>query len=509
MELHTLGVRTGYTQADVTEFARALTGWTVKGIGRGPGARLAGTDGDARRVRFRRAACTSRASGRSSGANMAQAGEKPGAGGARHAGDQPGDRASISRPSSRGISPATPRRLRWSRGSRRRSSRPAAILPSLYRVLIDSPECWVAGPVKFKSPWEWTVSTGRALGMKQMLPLAAVGLLNQLGQPTWRPGIARRLRRYRRKLGRARRAGAPGRSGRAVRDARGRGDRCARARAQAFPRRADAGHRTGAGARREPRSGPRAAARVARNAAEVSHVSTAVISSPTAPAPPRWRSRRAWRSPRPRPTAASSSSSSAAPPMGWAPSARSAIPPLPVRAASSRPISDRQEARRHVRAAPGDDLAGGDVRREGSAVRARHRLALSRPLAFRRAERARERRAGRLPGQGRLAQPHARADPVGRGQGDRGVGDGAAGAARAARGQQLCAFRAATGVGRSAPARRGALSGRRPAPRAVERGDEHAHADQRPDRRQRQERGRDRRARRASCSRPPMARGSR
>ncbi len=29
MELHTLGVRSGYSQADVTEFARALTGWSV------------------------------------------------------------------------------------------------------------------------------------------------------------------------------------------------------------------------------------------------------------------------------------------------------------------------------------------------------------------------------------------------------------------------------------------------------------------------------------------------
>ena len=36
MELHTLGVRTGYTQADVTEFARAMTGWTVAGVTRGP-----------------------------------------------------------------------------------------------------------------------------------------------------------------------------------------------------------------------------------------------------------------------------------------------------------------------------------------------------------------------------------------------------------------------------------------------------------------------------------------
>ena len=38
MELHTLGVRTGYTQADVTEFARALTGWSVAGLkGKQPG----------------------------------------------------------------------------------------------------------------------------------------------------------------------------------------------------------------------------------------------------------------------------------------------------------------------------------------------------------------------------------------------------------------------------------------------------------------------------------------
>jgi uncharacterized protein (DUF1800 family) len=29
MELHTVGVQAGYTQADVTEFARALTGWTT------------------------------------------------------------------------------------------------------------------------------------------------------------------------------------------------------------------------------------------------------------------------------------------------------------------------------------------------------------------------------------------------------------------------------------------------------------------------------------------------
>ena len=63
MELHTLGVRTGYTQADVTEFARALTGWTVGGIGRGPGARMLG-NAPAGEFQFAER-CTSRAAGRS------------------------------------------------------------------------------------------------------------------------------------------------------------------------------------------------------------------------------------------------------------------------------------------------------------------------------------------------------------------------------------------------------------------------------------------------------------
>ena len=35
LELHTLGVRSGYSQSDVTEFARALTGWSIAGEGGG------------------------------------------------------------------------------------------------------------------------------------------------------------------------------------------------------------------------------------------------------------------------------------------------------------------------------------------------------------------------------------------------------------------------------------------------------------------------------------------
>ena len=32
MELHTVGVDAGYSQADVTEFARAMTGWSLGGF---------------------------------------------------------------------------------------------------------------------------------------------------------------------------------------------------------------------------------------------------------------------------------------------------------------------------------------------------------------------------------------------------------------------------------------------------------------------------------------------
>ena len=39
LELHTLGVNGGYTQEDVQELARILTGWTIAGIP-GPGARV-------------------------------------------------------------------------------------------------------------------------------------------------------------------------------------------------------------------------------------------------------------------------------------------------------------------------------------------------------------------------------------------------------------------------------------------------------------------------------------
>jgi len=184
MELHTLGVRTGYSQVDVTEFARALTGRMVSGIGRGPAARMIGG-----------------APGQFQFAAMLH---EPGARmivGKRY--DQAGEQQARAVLLDLAASPATARHLstKLARHFAGDDPPPALIdrlskaylasggdLPTIYRALIESPEPWAARPLKFKTPWEWTVSASRAVGLKSLEAGPATGLLKQLGQPTWQPG---------------------------------------------------------------------------------------------------------------------------------------------------------------------------------------------------------------------------------------------------------------------------------------------------------------------------------
>ena len=184
MELHTLGVRTGYSQADVTEFARALTGWTVSGLGRGPAVRLSG--GVPGQFQFVAAL------------------HEPGARtivGKRY-GEQ-GEEQARAMLLDLAASPATAKHLstKLARHFAGDDPPPALIdrlakaylssggnLPAVYRTLIDSPEVWAAQPLKFKTPWEWTVSALRGLGEASPDPMAAANIPRQLGQPTWQPG---------------------------------------------------------------------------------------------------------------------------------------------------------------------------------------------------------------------------------------------------------------------------------------------------------------------------------
>jgi uncharacterized protein (DUF1800 family) len=182
MELHTLGVRSGYSQADVTELARAMTGWGVAGYGRGsrldkaepgtflfrqqvhePGPRTIlgktyGEPGEGQALAVLRDLAASPATARHLAGKLAQ----------HFAGDTP--------------PPALVDRLAAAFTATRGD------LASLYRALIDAPESWAAAPAKFKTPWEWLISAMRGTGYRSLGGIAVGPTLVQLGQPVWRPG---------------------------------------------------------------------------------------------------------------------------------------------------------------------------------------------------------------------------------------------------------------------------------------------------------------------------------
>jgi uncharacterized protein (DUF1800 family) len=186
MELHTLGVRSGYSQADVTEFARALTGWTVDGLNRGPAQRAIGGGGAPGTFHF------------------AEAIHQPGPRniiGKTY--DQPGIEQAKAVLHDLATSPATARHIatKLARHFAADDPPPALVdrlsaaflksggdLPSVYRVLIDAPEVWNPATAKFRTPWDWSVAALRAVGTRQLQGQAVAGLMTQLGQPVWRPG---------------------------------------------------------------------------------------------------------------------------------------------------------------------------------------------------------------------------------------------------------------------------------------------------------------------------------
>lgn len=186
MELHTLGVRTGYSQADVTEFARAMTGFTVAGLNRGPIARFAGTGGAPGDFVFAGPI-------HEPGARMIM--------GKRY--DQSGEAQAQAVLDDLAVHPATARHIatKLARHFAGDTPPPAMVarleaaflrsqgdLPTVYRALIASPEVWVEAPAKFKSPWEWTLSAMRAVGAGALPAPQVTGMQTQLGQPVWRPG---------------------------------------------------------------------------------------------------------------------------------------------------------------------------------------------------------------------------------------------------------------------------------------------------------------------------------
>ena len=181
LELHTLGAG-NHTQADVAGLARALTGWSIGGFVRRP-LGVAAPDGQ---FVFQPA--------------WHEPGDVTVAGRPYR---QNGEAQALAILQDLALNPLTARRLalKLARHFVADAPPPALVdrmaaaylasggqLPALYHALIEAPEAWATPLAKFKTPWDWLVSSLRALGRENVPPLQAIGALRELGQPVWRPG---------------------------------------------------------------------------------------------------------------------------------------------------------------------------------------------------------------------------------------------------------------------------------------------------------------------------------
>ncbi|MBX3173014.1 MAG: DUF1800 domain-containing protein [Gemmatimonadaceae bacterium] len=174
LELHTLGVDGGYSQQDVTELARLLTGWTSDGLdgARVPEFRFAAerheqgrktvlgaryAEGEAEGVKAIRALCRHPSTARFIAGKLVRhfvSDEPPASAVDRVAkvfGDTEGDLRAVS------------------------------------RALVELPEAWEPSARKFRTPQDWVTALSRAMALPPAAGEALVLPLRQLRQPLWAP----------------------------------------------------------------------------------------------------------------------------------------------------------------------------------------------------------------------------------------------------------------------------------------------------------------------------------
>ena len=180
LELHTMGVRSGYSQQDVLALAYALTGYTVGGMQGGPvDAEMGAFVFDPRRHEPGAQQLLSRSFPQSgetqASAMLAEIVKHPATARfiatklARHfIADQP--------------PPASIERIA---GAFLKSG---GDLPSVYQALITDGAAWQTAKAKVKSPWDWMISAIRTSGISTVKPNWLARALENLGQKTWTPG---------------------------------------------------------------------------------------------------------------------------------------------------------------------------------------------------------------------------------------------------------------------------------------------------------------------------------
>lgn len=180
LELHTLGVRSGYSQQDVTEFARALTGWTL------PNPQQTG-DSEARYPGFMFNPRVHEPDSRTLlGKTYAQNGIQQAEAILADLAASPATATHLASKLARHFAGDQPPETLVNK-LRDRYLQTGGELTALYRVLVEAPECQANTAVKFKTPWEWLISSVRALDI-HLEHVKVAQVMNQLGQSIWKPG---------------------------------------------------------------------------------------------------------------------------------------------------------------------------------------------------------------------------------------------------------------------------------------------------------------------------------
>ena len=176
LELHTLGVRSVYTQEDVTSFAKVLTGWTIIPAGTNPdhGGEFVFNprmhEPGPQTIVGKVYSQADAAQGRAVLADIA-----------RH----PATAAHVARKLARHFAADEPPPALVERLTRCFLDTDGD-LKEIAKALIDAPETWSIERVKLKRPSEWLISAWRGIGV---MPPAqpALQAMGYLGERMWRP----------------------------------------------------------------------------------------------------------------------------------------------------------------------------------------------------------------------------------------------------------------------------------------------------------------------------------
>ena len=175
MELHTLGVDGGYTQKDVTEVARAFTGWTIDRPRTGGG------------FRFEPRLHDPGAEGRARPRNQGRRRRERRRAGARHPREASFDRAIHLDQARAPVRRAISRRAPLVDKAAKRFQDTGGDIREVMRTILLSPEFLApeAYRAKVKTPFEFVVSAVRATGAEVDDALPLVRALQQLGMPLY------------------------------------------------------------------------------------------------------------------------------------------------------------------------------------------------------------------------------------------------------------------------------------------------------------------------------------